>query len=92
MWQEFDNVLWVVNLNEPSTGDWPQATEDTVTLPSPGVGKVWRYPESDYYNSGRTEGADTGEDQSPLINDGSLAGSTIDMKRWTARMLVRADS
>lgn len=95
-WQEFDNVLWVVNLNEPtgSGAAWPQATEDTITLPDPdiGGGEVWRFADSSYSNGSRTTGATDGEDQSPLINDGSLTGATIDMPRWTARMLVRSAS
>ena len=94
-WQEFDNVLWIVNFNEPTgNANWPQATEDTITLPDPDVGggEVWRFAESDYSNGSRTEGGTLGEDQSPLINDGSLTGATIDMKRWTARMLVRSAS
>lgn len=92
-WQEYENVLWVVNLNTPTgNSDWPQATEDTVTLPDPGVGKVWRYADSNYTNGSRTTGATAAENQSPLVNDGSLTGATINMKRWHARMLVRSDS
>jgi len=96
MWQEFDNVLWVVNLNEP-TGNgaaWPQATEDTVTLPDPDVGggEVWRFADATYTNGSRTTGATACESQDTSINDGSLTGATIDMPRWTARMLVRSAS
>lgn len=92
-WQEYDNVLWVVNMNEPTgLAAWPQATEDTITLPSAGSGNVWRYPSSTYSNINRTTGGVTAENQSPLVNDGSLTGATIDMKRWTARMLVRSAS
>lgn len=96
LWVVFPDVMWVTNLNEITGGgvDYPQAAEDTCTLPDPdlGGGEVWRYAVSDHVNTVRVTGATTGEDQSPLVNDGSLTGATIDMKRWTSRMLVRSAS
>ena len=92
--QEFDNVLWCVNLSTPDGGGaaWPQSTTDTVTPPSPGAGKVWRFADSTYTNPTRTTGATACENQSPTVNTGGLVGSSFELGRWQARMLVRADS
>ena len=94
LWQEYDNVLWVVNLFNYPTGNsvYPQTATNTCTLPSPGSGKVWRYADSTYVNTSRTQGATAAENQSSSINTGGLVGSTLTIPRWTARMLVRADS
>ena len=88
-----NRILWRVNLNEPTgNADWPQATEDTLAMPSTNSGKVWRYADSTYTNPNRTGIRSAAENQSPLINTGGLVGATVDMKRWTARMFIEADS
>jgi hypothetical protein len=100
-WQEYDNVLWVVNCNPPDSrsggvnAPYPQEDTDTCTLPSAGTGFEWRHAEYDYVNSDRPAtgfGARQGLGYSSDVNDGSLpdgTGSTLTIPRWTARMLVR---
>jgi hypothetical protein len=91
-WQEYENVLWVCNFNDPAQGDYPQAATDVCTLPSAGVGFEWRHADGTYTNTSRTTGATQARSQSPSVNDGSLpdgTGTTLTIPRWHARMLVR---
>lgn len=93
-WQEYDNGLWVSNVTNYPGGlnPYPQAGTDTCTLPSAGSGFHWEHAHSNYTNSSRTTGATQGQNQSALVNTGSLpdgTGLTLTMPRWHSRMLVR---
>lgn len=88
--QEFEFGCWVLNLNQvDGLSDYPQAATDSFTMPDPGVGFEWRHFDSTYVNPTRTTGATAAENQSPAINDGSLVGATINIRRWTAEYFVR---
>lgn len=89
--QEFENGLWVLNLNEPvGNADWPQAATDPYDAwPDPGAGFEWRHFDSTYVNPNRVTGGTAAENQSPLVNDGSLAPAILNIPRWHARYFVR---
>lgn len=91
-WQEFDNVLWIVRADAPSTGtgNFGTGSAASITLPSAGSGNKWIFPDFSSYTNPNTGW--TARNQSPAIYDGSDAGSSIDMTPWTARMLARVPS
>lgn len=89
-----EHRLWVVNLNEPTgSGALYSDTEtDSFTMPANSSGKVWARADSTYTNSSRATGGSECQDQSPLINDGSLTGATVDIQRWSAQLFVEVDA
>lgn len=92
---EYDNVLWVINLNEPAGNSfWNSAASDLVILPSAdlGGGEVWRRPDAaSYVHPTRTQGITACAGQDTALNDGSLATQT-NIQRWTSEMFVRSAS
>jgi len=70
-WVEFDNVLWVVRGDYPSTGTAKFGTGSAVNceLPNPGVGKKWIHPDLSAYTN--TSSGFSTRDQNSTLNSGS---------------------
>jgi hypothetical protein len=95
-WVEFDNAIWVLRRDYPPGGtSFGDGSPAVIPLPSAGSGKTWRHPDftTPYQNPNASHLVT--RNQSPSINDGSLAdgtGNTITLLPFHARMLVRSDT
>lgn len=85
-WAQFAKGIVVWRGDNPTVGVWPSGTAVSVTLPSPGVGKVWKMLNANTYVNPKTGRAT--RNQSPSINNGATV-TTLSLKPMQARLLVK---
>ena len=98
-WVEFDNVIWVLRSDYPSTGAGNYGTGSNVNceLPDPGSGKKWIHPDfTSTYTNPNASWLQT-RNQTPGLNDGSdaaLGGSfgSVALRPAHAAMMQRVDT